>query len=86
VYTKSYNEVDRAVVDGKTKGFAKVICDAEGYILGASILGERACEMLGEIQLLKTLHEPFSALKNAIHPYPSYSELLLGLSNDASRM
>ncbi|AZH29513.1 hypothetical protein EGM68_12435 [Paenibacillus sp. M-152] len=38
-------------MDGKTDGFAKVICDSNGYVLGASILGERACEMLGEVQL-----------------------------------
>ncbi|GKU79048.1 mercuric reductase [Paenibacillus sp. L3-i20] len=84
VFTRGYKEVDRAVVDGKTNGFAKVICDLEGYVLGASILGERACEMLGEVQLIKTLHLPFSVLKDSIHPYPSYSELLLGLSKDAS--
>lgn len=84
VYTQSYGDVDRAVVDEKTAGLAKVVCDADGYVLGASIFGERACELLGELQLLKTFRIPLSALQKAIHPYPSYSELLLGLSGQAA--
>ncbi len=48
--------------------------------LGASILGERACEMLGELQVLKTLKIPFNHLQEAIHPYPGYSELLVIMS------
>lgn len=83
VYTQAYSELDRAVVDEKTKGMAKVICDEEGYIVGASILGERACELLGELQVMKSLHIPFYKLQEAIHPYPSYSEILLQLSKEA---
>ncbi|MDY7989894.1 hypothetical protein UY286_04750 [Paenibacillus polymyxa] len=85
VYTKSYSDVDRAVVNGKTEGLAKVICDSDGFILGTSIFGERAHEMLGKVQLLKTLQIPLSALKDSIRPYPSYSELLLELSKDMDR-
>ncbi|PAQ16102.1 mercuric reductase [Bacillaceae bacterium SAOS 7] len=83
VYTQAYSELDRAVVDEKTKGMAKVICDEEGYILGASILGERACELLSELQVVKSFHIPFYKLQEAIHPYPSYSEILLQLSKEA---
>lgn len=84
VYTVSYSELDRAVVDQKTTGEAKIICDQDGFIIGASILGERACELLGELQLLKTFHIPFRKLKDTIHPYPSYSEILTQLSNVAT--
>ncbi|WP_198134412.1 dihydrolipoyl dehydrogenase family protein [Pontibacillus litoralis] len=83
VYTLDYSDLDRAIVDEKTKGKAKVICDEKGLILGASILGERACEMLCELQILKSHNIPFYSLQKAIHPYPGYSELLLMMSHEA---
>ncbi|SKC76879.1 dihydrolipoyl dehydrogenase family protein [Maledivibacter halophilus] len=83
VFTHKYRDIDRAVVDQKSQGMAKIICDKEGYILGASILGERACEMLGELQIVKSFKIPFYRLHEAIHPYPSYSELLLTMSKNA---
>jgi pyruvate/2-oxoglutarate dehydrogenase complex dihydrolipoamide dehydrogenase (E3) component len=83
VYTLDYSDLDRAVVDEKTVGKAKVICNNEGLVLGASILGERACELLGELQLLKTNGIPFHRLCDTIHPYPGYSELLFSMSLEA---
>ncbi|KRG34800.1 hypothetical protein AK822_08145 [Psychrobacter sp. P11F6] len=82
-FTFDYEDLDRAVVDQKTIGKAKVICDNKGLILGASILGERACELLGELQLLKQNQIPLQKLQESIHPYPGYSELLFYLSMDA---
>lgn len=83
VFTGKYSDLDRAVVDQKTDGMGKVICDKHGHILGASILGERACELLGELQVMKQHGIPLQGLQSAIHPYPGYSELLLYLSFDA---
>ncbi|QYX49979.1 FAD-dependent oxidoreductase [Pseudomonas tussilaginis] len=83
VFVTQYSELDRAVVDQKTVGMAKVICDAKGEILGASILGERACELLGELQVMKQQRIPFQKLQEVIHPYPGYSEILLYMSLDA---
>ncbi|KEK11659.1 hypothetical protein EP18_10900 [Lysinibacillus sphaericus] len=83
IYKTNYSSSDRAVVDEKSHGLAKVICNSEGKIIGASILGERAGELLGEIQLLKLFDQPFYKLSEAIHPYPTYSEVLTSLSRDA---
>ena len=83
VYTANYADLDRAVVDQKTTGMAKIICDGQGRILGASILGERACELLCELQVMKQHDIALQDLQEAIHPYPGYSELLLGLSLEA---
>ena len=46
IYRKGYDRIDRGLIDGTQEGIAKVICDKQGYILGAHILGERAGEML----------------------------------------
>lgn len=83
VFSASYADLDRAVVDEKTNGLAKVVCDEHGQILGASILGERACELLCELQVMKQHKIPLQGLQEAIHPYPGYSEILLSLSLDA---
>lgn len=83
IFTQNYADLDRAVVDQKTFGMAKVICDSQGHILGASILGERACELLCELQVMKQHGIPLQGLQDAMHPYPGYSELLLALSLDA---
>jgi pyruvate/2-oxoglutarate dehydrogenase complex dihydrolipoamide dehydrogenase (E3) component len=83
VFSAQYSDLDRAVVDQKTFGMAKVVCDKHGHILGASILGERACELLCELQVMKQHGIPLQSLQEAIHPYPGYSEILLGLSLDA---
>ncbi len=84
VFTSQYTDLDRAVVDQKTYGMAKVICDEHGHILGASILGERACELLCELQVLRQYNIPFQRLQEVIHPYPGYSELLLSMSLEAN--
>ena len=69
-----FSDLDRAVVDEKTQGMVKVVCDEQGYILGASILGERGSELLGELQVMKTFNHKLADLAQVIHPYPSYSE------------
>ncbi len=51
VYTAEYSDLDRAVVDEKTTGKTKVICDRDGFVLGSSIPGERTCKILGDLQL-----------------------------------
>lgn len=83
IFRAEYADLDRAVVDQKTRGMAKVICDERGTILGASIFGERACELLCEIQVMKQHGIPLQELQAAMHPYPGYSEILLQVSLEA---
>lgn len=76
-----YHELDRATVDDKTDGFAKIICDSNYFILGATIMGERASEVLGELQLAKHNNIPLTSIDKIMHSYPSYSELIHALAN-----
>jgi len=80
VWESNYSDADRAVVDEHTTGKIIVITDAEDQILGASILGERACELLGEIQTLKQSRLPVTTIRELVHPYPGYGEALTALS------
>lgn len=74
VYRWEHANVDRAKTDLATNGLTKVICDQKGYVLGVSILGHAAAELMHEVQLAKSLKKPFSKIASMIHAYPSYSD------------
>lgn len=76
VYEYEFNHLDRAITKGETQEMIKIILDKKGRVLGASILADRAGEIISEIQLLKTYKMNFSKLAGVIHPYPTYGEVL----------
>lgn len=80
VYTETYKNLDRAKTKEDDLGIVKIICDKKGKILGASVLGNRAGEIISEIQTIKTLGINFTKLSKVIHPYPTYSEILVKIS------
>ncbi|MBU3128241.1 dihydrolipoyl dehydrogenase family protein [Clostridium tagluense] len=80
VYEQDYKNLDRAKTKEDDEGLVKIICDKKGKVLGASILGERAGEMISEVQVVKTLGINFGKLTKVIHPYPTYGEILLKIS------
>ncbi|MCG8483648.1 MAG: FAD-dependent oxidoreductase [Clostridia bacterium] len=74
VYELSYDDIDRAKTSPNEVGLIKLILSKNGRVLGASILGNRAGEMICEIQVIKTLGIKMSKISKVIHPYPTYSE------------
>ncbi|WP_142829600.1 FAD-dependent oxidoreductase [Planococcus soli] len=77
VYEHDYADIDRANTKKDSIGKVKIILDKKGYILGASILGDRAGEIISQIQTIKSLHINLGKLSGVIHPYPTYSEVLV---------
>ncbi|WP_256204207.1 FAD-dependent oxidoreductase [Planococcus faecalis] len=77
VYEHQYADLDRANTKKDSIGKVKIILDKKGYILGASILGDRAGEIISQIQTIKTLKINMGKLSGVIHPYPTYSEVLV---------
>jgi len=84
VYEYDYSQLDRVKTKPGTGGMIKIILDKKGKVLGASILGERAGELISEIQVLKTLGLPYKKLLNVIHPYPTYGEALNKISKSVA--
>ena len=80
VYHYDLARLDRARIRSANPGMIKIILDRKGYLLGAHILGERAGELIAQIQTLKTLNIPFTQLQQVIHPYPTYADALRQLS------
>ena len=66
-----------AVYDDR-QGFVKIIADAEfGEILGAHIVGNRACDMISELVDTRELEGGYQDLARIVHPHPTVSEAVL---------
>ena len=77
VYHYDFAEkLDRAKTKSGDMGKIKLITRRNGKVLGAHIIGERAGELIAEVQVLKTLGLNFGKLQGVIHPYPTYADAL----------
>ena len=80
--TFDFAEIDRALTENQTLGKIKVITNTRGKILGVTILGPHAGELLipwiSAIQEGKTLR----SMTNFIVPYPTLSEINKFVANE----
>ena len=75
VFRWPYSENDRAQTERDTDGFVKVVTDAKGKILGASIVGPHAGELIQMWSLALTQGLNIKAMTQWISPYPTLSEI-----------
>jgi pyruvate/2-oxoglutarate dehydrogenase complex dihydrolipoamide dehydrogenase (E3) component len=69
--------VGRAVEKGETKGFMKILVDAETKeILGASLLGVECDEVIHSILDVMYAKAPYTVIQRAMHIHPTVSELI----------
>lgn len=69
------SELDRAIADGAAYGFVKILTKpGKDRILGVTIVGARAGDMLGEFTLAMRLGLGLKAILNTIHPYPGWGD------------
>jgi len=69
-----YAENDRAITDGRTTGFIKVMV-AGGKPVGASIVGAQAGDLIGIWALAIANRMKMSAIAGMVAPYPTLGEL-----------
>jgi pyruvate/2-oxoglutarate dehydrogenase complex dihydrolipoamide dehydrogenase (E3) component len=68
-------ELDRAIADGATEGFVKVLtAPGKDRILGATIVGEHAADLLAEYVLAMKHGLGLNKILGTIHTYPTLSE------------
>jgi len=72
VYRFPFRKLDRAITDGAANGETKVLAGPGGGILGASIVGEHAGEMISEYALAMRNGIHLAGISSTIHPYPTY--------------
>lgn len=66
---------DRTITEDDMDGFLKFVYKGSGKLLGATIVAERAGEMIIELILAMKYNLSITQLTLAIHPYPTYSEI-----------
>ncbi len=75
------SEMDRAITDGRTEGFIKIIAGPKrltrglygGQIIGATIVAPRAGEMIGELALAMRTGMFTGRIGQTVHAYPTWS-------------
>ncbi len=77
----------RNIADAETTGFVKIVGDADsGQVLGASIFGAKASELIHEASLAIGADLDVSAIAQAIHAHPTMMEVLGEAAEDADSL
>ncbi|WP_181350043.1 dihydrolipoyl dehydrogenase [Thalassobacillus sp. CUG 92003] len=75
--TFPFKSVGKALVQGETDGFVKVISDAETHdLLGVHMVGPHVTDMISEAGLAKVLDATPWEVAHSIHPHPTLSEAI----------
>lgn len=75
VLQMNFDENDRAQAEKRTEGAIKVLVSPKGYVLGASIIGIHAGELIYPWIIAIQNKLKISAIASAIPPYPTLSEI-----------
>ncbi len=69
------DDLDRAIADGTARGFVKVLtAPGRDRILGATIVGEHAADLLAEFVFAMKHGKGLNAILSTIHIYPTLAE------------
>ena len=75
VKTLCYSSIAKARETGRERGFIKLICDARREkLLGATIIGANASELIHLLSMLMHLDAPLDAIRSGIFAHPTLSE------------
>jgi len=84
--TVELKDVDRAILDGATEGFARaVVRKGTDKLVGLTIVAEHAGEMIGEAVLAMNHGIGLGSFGSTIHPYPTQAEVLRKLGDAYNR-
>jgi dihydrolipoamide dehydrogenase len=73
----------KAVIEGHTDGFAKIVADADTKdLLGLHIIGPHATEIIAEGGVARLLESTPEELAIAVHPHPTVSEVIGEAAHD----
>jgi pyruvate/2-oxoglutarate dehydrogenase complex dihydrolipoamide dehydrogenase (E3) component len=82
VWSQRLGDLDRAVVESEEEGFAKVLTRRRSdQILGATIVSERAGDLLHEFVLAMKARVGLKKIAETIHAYPTFAELARKLAD-----
>ena len=77
-------DAEKAQIDGIEHGHVKCVADAKtGELLGCHIVSENAGDMIHEAVAMMAARTPVKVVANAMHAYPTLSELMRSALRDA---
>lgn len=85
VWRYDFADLDRAITDRATAGFVKLLTTRRGRVLGATIVGAGAGELLAPVGLAIRQRLSVHALAEGIHPYPTLAEGVKRAAEQARR-
>ncbi|RUO86852.1 dihydrolipoyl dehydrogenase [Spiroplasma endosymbiont of Megaselia nigra] len=72
----------KAIADGETDGFVKILCDPKyGEILGAHIVAATATDMISGITASMETEGTIHELAKTVHPHPTLSEIIMEVAH-----
>jgi pyruvate/2-oxoglutarate dehydrogenase complex dihydrolipoamide dehydrogenase (E3) component len=75
--TVRFDETTRAIIDGRTEGFCKLLADRRTRaILGCSVVGERAAEIVQTVAIAMASGFPVDELARVALSFPTYTGIL----------
>ena len=77
-----FRSLGKAQIIGKIQGQVKIIVDEQDVIIGASIIGPEATDLLAELTMAVHLGLTAEALGDVIHPHPTLSEAIMEALHD----
>lgn len=81
-----FRSLGKAQIIGKIQGQVKIIVDEQDVIIGASIIGPEATDLLAELTMAVHLGLTAEALGDVIHPHPTLSEAIMEALHDIHGM
>jgi pyruvate/2-oxoglutarate dehydrogenase complex dihydrolipoamide dehydrogenase (E3) component len=86
MFTVELKDVDRAILDGETDGFARaVVRQGTDKLVGLTIVAAHAGEMIGEAVQAMNHGIGLGSFASTIHPYPTQAEVLRKLGDAYNR-
>ena len=74
-YQFEFADLDRARTEGETDGFARILTDRKGHLLGATLVGAHAGEAIAEYALAMAKKMKASDISGVIHVYPTFAQI-----------
>jgi pyruvate/2-oxoglutarate dehydrogenase complex dihydrolipoamide dehydrogenase (E3) component len=71
----SFQDIDRAQAEGETHGHIKILTDKGGRVLGATIVGKNAGELIATWTLAVSQRLNIAAMAELVVPYPTLGEV-----------
>lgn len=75
VYKYEFADIDRALAEGTTNGFIKILIDTQRKLIGAQIVGLHAGELIHEWVAVINAKMDIGKIEQSIHVYPTLAQI-----------